>query len=109
MTVDASGVHAGPGLTPTPIAHGYIEGTAGSRMSGSSNLTCTWVQASLWYACTIAGQDFFYAYYTVSVTPTAAVVATTGSVGGQLIVQFFNLTGAAVKPSGGFSVVVYKQ
>jgi hypothetical protein len=109
MKADASGVHAGPGMTPTPIAHGYIDAAVGTRMSGSSNLACAWVQANLWYACTIAGQGFFYQDYTVSVTPTTAVIATTGSAGGQLLVQFFNLVGAAVKPSGGFSVVVYKQ
>jgi len=109
MDVDLNGVHAGPGMTPTPIAHGFFDNASGSRLSGSSNITCAWVSANLCYACTISGEDFFFQSYTVNVTPTTPVVATFGSAGGQLLVQFFNLSGAQVKPVGGFSVAVFKQ
>jgi hypothetical protein len=109
MDIDINGVHAGPGMTPTPIAHGFFDSVNGSRTSGSSNITCAWVSANLWYACTISGESFFYQSYTVNVTPTTPNVATFGSAGGQLLVQFFNLSGTQVKPAGGFSVTVFKQ
>lgn len=109
MNVDLSGVHAGPGMTPTPIAHGFFDNTTGSRLSGSSNIICTWVAANTWYTCSILGESFFYQLYTVNVTPTSLCVPITGSASGQLLVQFFNFSGTAIKPSGGFSLTVFKQ
>jgi hypothetical protein len=109
MTVDLAGVHAGPGMTPTPIAHGFFDSASGTRLSGSSNITCTWDAGQVRYACTIAGESYSYWAYTVNVTPTTLNVATFGSAGGQLLVQFFNLSGTQVKPAGGFSVTVFKQ
>ena len=109
MTVDSAGVHAGPGMTPPPIAHGFFDAAAGARLSGSSNFTCAWDSGSVRYTCTIAGENYIYWAYTVSVTPTSLVVPVTNSVGGQLLVIFYNLSGVAVKPAGGFSITVFKQ
>jgi hypothetical protein len=109
MTVDSAGVHAGPGMTPTPIAHGFFDWVAGARQSGSSNITCSWNAVSLLYECTISGESFYYSSYTVNVTPTTPVVSTFGSASGKLLLQFYNLSGSPVKPSSGFSVAVFKQ
>jgi len=109
MKADAAGVHAGPGMTPTPIAHGFFDSAAGTRMSGSTNITCTWNAGATRYECAIAGESYVYWAYSVVVTPTSAVVPATNSLGDHLLVTFYNLSGVAVKPAGGFSVVVYKQ
>jgi hypothetical protein len=109
MKADASGVHAGPGLTPTPIAHGFFDASAGARLSGSSNITCTWDAGLMRYECVIAGESYFYWAYSAIVTSTSALVPATNSVSGHLLVSFTNLSGVAVKPSGGFTLVVFKQ
>jgi hypothetical protein len=109
MTVDLAGVHAGPGMTPTPIAHGFFDSFAGARLSGSSNFTCAWDSGFSRYACTIAGESYSYWAYTVSVTPTSLAIPATNSLSNQLLVTFYNLAGAAIKPAGGFSIVVFKQ
>lgn len=107
MSVDAAGVHAGPGMTPTPIAHGAFD-SAGGRYSGSSNISCSWVAVYTWYACTIAGEYFNVANYTVSVTPMSLSIPLASSMGGQLLVIFHNLAGTPIQP-GGFYVTVFKQ
>jgi hypothetical protein len=109
MTVDLAGVHAGPGMTPTPIAHGFFDSASGTRLSGSSNITCTWDAGFVRYACTIAGESYSYWAYTVNVTPTSLVIPATNSLSNQLLVSFYNISGTAVKPAGGFSVTVFKQ
>jgi hypothetical protein len=109
MTVDLAGVHAGPGMTPTPIAHGFFDSASGTRLSGSSNITCTWDAGFVRYACTIAGESYSYWAYTVNVTPTSMVIPATNSLSNQLLVSFYNISGTAVKPAGGFSVTVFKQ
>ncbi len=68
MAVDVDGMHAGPGMTGTPIAHGNFSNT-GTRRSGSSNISCAWVAADSWFECTIAGENYFYTDYTAIVTP----------------------------------------
>ena len=45
MSADVDGIHAGPGMTGTPIAHGNFSNT-GARRSGSSNISCAWAAAS---------------------------------------------------------------
>ncbi len=109
MDVDLNGVHAGPGMTPTPIAHGFFDNVSGSRLSGSSNITCSWDSANLWYACTISGENFYFQSYTVNVTPTSLAIPVTGSANNQLLVQFYDIFGTRVKPGSGFSVTVFKQ
>ena len=110
LRVDDAGVHAGAGMTPTPVAHGVFDASSGARLSGSTNITCSWVAAHVRYVCAISGETFLYTSYTVSVTPTLPLVPTVDSAGGSMLVQFFNLAGAAVKPSSGaFNVVVFKQ
>jgi hypothetical protein len=110
LRVDGVGVHAGAGMTPTPVAHGVFDVNSGARLSGSTNISCSWSAANVWYVCTINGETFYYTLYTVSVTPTLPLLPSINSTSGLMLVQFFNLAGAAVKPSSGvFSIVVFKQ
>ena len=109
MAVDVDGLHAGPGMTGTPIAHGNFSNT-GARRSGSSNISCAWAAASSRYECTITGENYFYTDYTAIVTPMSGpAVPQTASGSGDLIIYFHNLTGGLVAPSSGFAVAVFKQ
>ena len=108
MRVDAAGVHAGPGMTPTPLAYGWFDNN-GVRYSGSSNITCAWVNATTWYACTITGESFTFSNYAVSVTPSSFGVPIVSSSGGQMIIIFYNASAGQMKPASGFSVIVFKQ
>jgi hypothetical protein len=109
MSADVTGIHAGPGMTGTPIAHGNFSNT-GARRSGSSNISCVWVAASARYECTITGETYYFADYTAIVTPMSGpAVPQTASGGGDLIIFFHNLTGGLVAPSSGFAVAVFKQ
>jgi hypothetical protein len=106
MKADATGIHAGPGMTGTPLAYGFFRGTDGLKFSGSSNITCTLNVSQ--YECTINGENFFYMYYVVSVTPVATIaIPTTGSVSGKLTVVFYDLDGSTILPNS-FSVIIYK-
>jgi hypothetical protein len=106
MKADAKGIHAGPGMTGTPLAYGFFRGTDGLKYSGSSNITCSLNGSQ--YQFTITGEDFLYVYYVVSVTPVATIaVPTTGSVDGKLTVDFYNLSGSTTQPNS-FSVIIYK-
>lgn len=108
MDVDLAGVHAGPGMTPTPIAHGFFD-TNGVQQSGSSNISCSWDSTDKWYACTITGVAFYFSSYTVNVTPASLVIPVIGSANGQLLVAFYDIFGGQARPSSGFSVTVFKQ
>lgn len=110
MDVDINGVHAGPGMTPTPIAHGFF-GSDGSRQSGSSNISCAWDGANMWYGCTIVGESFTYSSYTVSAISAGSTPLVPGydSWGVQLVLYFTNLSGTRQHAPAGFAVTVYKQ
>jgi hypothetical protein len=105
MKVDAKGIHAGPGMTGTPLAYGRFNAT-GSRTVGSSNISCGW--DSVKYQCTISGEDYFYGNYVTIVTPNMDLaIPVVGSSTGKLWVSFYNLSGSLIQPTG-FSVAVYK-
>lgn len=90
---------------PIPIAFAFIS-TAGTKLSGTSNVTCTWDATFRWYVITISGEYYYYTSYATIVTPTSQVTVMTGSTAGQLIVQFANLSGTTVQ--SGFQFVTFK-
>jgi hypothetical protein len=107
MKVDGSGIHAGPGLTGTPLAYGAFD-TNGILQSGSSNISCSWNAPAFLYQCGIAGQNYYYLSYVANVTPFSLALAVTGNdIFGNLLIAFYNTAGAPIKPTG-FQVVVYK-
>lgn len=111
MTVTEKGVHAGPGMTGTPLAYGTFS-AAGAKTAGSSNITCAWQAGNSWYSCTLTEKDgtpIDYVYHQfVPVVTTAGsglVAPKTDSVGGKMLIYFYNTAGTKVQSI--FSVVVY--
>ena len=108
-TIESTAVHAGPGMTGTPLAYGFFS-SAGVKSTGSDNISCIWSGGSSWYDCTVVGEDYFYSDYITTVTPASGpLFAGTSSIGGHLVVRFFDLSGAPVQASSGFAVVIYKH
>jgi hypothetical protein len=116
-TVDSAGIHAGPGMTSTPVAYGNFAGGDGSRISGSSNITCTW--PSWFYRCTISNvfvDNTYVILVTPNVDPLSTIVIPTvspddlGDNSGMFDVFFNNLNGNTTQLSSdaSFFLVVYK-
>ena len=109
MKADAAGVHAGPGMTGTPVAYGAFN-FDGTKASGSANLSCVWNPSSTRYDLTIAGDSYTPSTHVVVATPSNSSVplfATASWDGGStLIVRVFDSTFTSVQRQ--FHVVVYK-
>ena len=61
------------------------------------------------YLCTVTGEIFYYSKYVVNVTPAdtgSAAIPTANSVGGQIIVKIYDLTGSSIQKP--FYITVYK-
>ena len=99
-----------------PIAMGFFnkDGTSGST---TGNIACTWKASSLDYWCTLTKSGFYFKTYVVNVTSADVsnpAIATVNSIGGsatdptvgQIVVKFYNLTGAGVQEP--FYICVYK-
>ena len=56
MKVDATGVHAGPGMTGTPLAYGVVN-SDGTCTNKSANVTCTKGSTGYYYIA-IAGEQY---------------------------------------------------
>jgi len=92
--------------THLPIAYGFVNKT-GSMGAASVNLSCTW--SSPEYLCTITGENFYFSSYVVNATvadTSAPAVATVNSVGGQIIVKIYNISGTAIQAP--FYITVFK-
>lgn len=102
---------AGPGLTGTPLAYGNF-GSDGSKNSGSSNISCSWISGSNWYQCTILNETINNTNnYVVNVTPrhySTVAIPSFDSVNGQLIVALHNVNGSLIQADVGFALVIYK-
>ncbi|NOZ78010.1 MAG: hypothetical protein GXP48_02275 [Acidobacteria bacterium] len=110
FTVDSTGrVSAGTAHVSLPIAYAVIK-QDGAVFKGTPNVSSTWNATYKRYEITIANVTYYYQQYVTEVTPTTASntprFATTGSVGGKLLVQIYDLSGNAVQT--GFHVVVFK-
>jgi len=91
-----------------PVCYGSISST-GAINSGSGNFSVSRISAGN-YSITITGETYHYLRYTTTVTPAGVatpVVTGTNSVGGNLRVFTYNLSGSAA--DSGFSFVVHKQ
>jgi hypothetical protein len=108
MNVDSAGVHAGPGMTGTPVAYGSFS-LAGTKLSGSDNLSCAWNAASTRYDCTV-GVSYHPSDYIAIVTAANSSVplfCTTSWDGVELlIVRVFDQTFTSVQRQ--FHLVVFK-
>lgn len=92
----------------SPIAFGFVA-SDGSHSSGSTNWSAVWNAGSSRYEVTISGESYFYTNYTTIVTPaTAGIFPSVGSVGGLLLVTFYNTAGAPVQSASGFQFVTFK-
>ena len=92
--------------THTPLAYGFFNKT-GMPGATSGNITCAWNTSE--YLCTVTGELFFYSKYVVNVTVAdtdAPAIVTVNSVGGQIIVKIFNLSGTAIEAP--FYITVFK-
>jgi hypothetical protein len=111
MTADAEGVHAGPGMTGTPLAYGSFAAD-GSKTSGSENITCVWSAPPVTrYECAVAGYTAgthvaVVTAVSLSGEPIFATTSTTAT--GVLIVRLFNATAPSVKVSGIFHLVIFR-
>jgi len=110
MTVDSTGVHAGAGMTGTPIAYGNFA-SDGSTNVASSNISCSWNAAGLRYECAVTNQSMYWYNYVYVVTAGdtgAPLIATVNSVNPKVIVAFYNLSGSKVQAASGFSFAIFK-
>jgi len=104
--VDSTGIHAGPGMTGTPIAYGSFD-AAGAMLKGS-NLNCT--LSGTIYNCAISGEVYsstnFVSIATVS-NGTPHFCSTDWDKNSKLQVRIHSLpSGATV--AAPFHLVVYK-
>lgn len=94
----------------TPIAYGFINSN-GTTVPGSSssNVSSSWNSSLSRYEITISGYSYFFSSFVTVVTPSAntPVIATTGSVSGNLLVHLHNLSGNKVQ--GDFQFVTYRK
>ena len=105
--IDSTGIHAGPGMTGTPIAYGSFD-AAGNMLKGSSNLSCA--LSGTIYNCSISGEtyksDSFVSVATVS-NGTPHFCSTDWDKNTKLQVRVHSLpSGTAVALP--FHLVVYK-
>ena len=92
---------------PGAIAYGMIR-FDGVVSRATPNVTSTWNAASLHYEITIAGQTYHFANYATVVSPVdSALMGSTTSSAGKLIVRFRNTAGTPVQTPAGFSFVTY--
>jgi len=101
---------AGTTSQATPIAYAFINGGGSPGANASTpNVTSTYDSVNKRYEITIAGESYNLNNYVTTVTPTSggtALLATTQSSGGHLLVKILNLSGTAVQSAFGF--VTYK-
>jgi hypothetical protein len=113
MKVDAKGVHAGPGMTGTPLAFAKIAYNGNMYQSHSSNVTAvTHTEDTGVYEITIANEDFNEYNDTAVATPYATVGFITwdhigDSPNGHLLIKTFNTSGSPDDMD--FSFIVMKQ
>jgi hypothetical protein len=92
--------------THTPLAYGFFNKT-GTPGATSGNITCAWNTSE--YLCTVTGETFFYSKYVVNATiadTDAPAIVTVNSIGGQIVVKIFNLSGTAIEYP--FYIAVFK-
>ena len=88
-----------------PICYGAYH--TGAIVGGTENFSVTWNAASSWYEISITNESYHYMSYITMVTPLSnALVPSTSSVGGKLIIKLSNLSGTLVQ--GNFSFVIYQ-
>jgi hypothetical protein len=102
----AAADHSHPG---TPIAFAFI-GDDGAVLSGSGNVTSTWVGSPLnRYEITISRHSYFWTSYVTVVTAVSTcgnAVPVTGSVSGRLVVEF--ITSGGTNRACYFQFVTFK-
>jgi hypothetical protein len=110
MKADAAGIHAGPGMTGTPLAYGFFN-MDGVRQVGSNNLNCTWNSNPGFsrYDCSITGVSYLYSQFVTIVTPSGGLaIPEVNSASGSLVIFFYNVAGTKIQPPAGFAVTVFK-
>lgn len=112
MNVDVNGVHAGPGMTGTPVAYASVD--SGGAAYASSNISCGLHGDSLgaYYDCTIPGYlpTVDVAVVTAVSNEWHPVVAVTGTGGTNVLrIRLYDLTvGTSSSVQNAFHVVVFK-
>lgn len=91
-----------------PVAYGVFD-AAGARLSGTPNITAEWDNGSDRYIVEVTGEFLNFQTHTVVVTAggTSPVIATTGSVSGDLTVYLHNLSNVNIQNR--FSIVIYSN
>lgn len=94
------------------LAFGYVR-TDGTLVSGSENVSSAWNASANRYEITITGENYFFNKYTSLVTISGCqdVVPDTDSVGGKLLIKFFDVEGsdAGTKKQCDFQFVTFKD
>jgi hypothetical protein len=105
--VDSTGIHAGAGMTGTPIAYGSFDAT-GTTLKGSSNLRCSLTGDT--YYCSISGESYssanFVSIATVS-NGTSHFCSTGWDKGTMVQVRVHSLPGGT-QVQLPFHLVIYK-
>jgi hypothetical protein len=100
---------AGTNNSAIPIAYACIN-SDGSVASGTPNVSCSWNATNSNYEITIAGETYYYLDYVTVVTVTDSNpprIATTGSLGGKLIVHINNVS-TVTELQAPFHFITYK-
>jgi hypothetical protein len=104
MNVDASGVHAGPAMTGTPVAHGFVWGAGGSTGSHPPNFS-SHQTATGEYDITVTGVNLDNSNYTIIVTTFVGYCIHNAS--GTLHLSTKDPSGNAADRN--FTVVIFKM
>jgi hypothetical protein len=111
MTATATGVHAGPGMTGTPLAHGVV-GADGSwvGLSHSTNVSSVTKTGTGTYEIVVTGESLDWAQHTTMVTMADSgpgMSSFSFSFSGHLMVNTYNSSGTSFDRA--FTFVIFKM
>ncbi len=94
----------------TPIAYAYVS-AAGVFISGTPNVSVTYIPATTHYEITVTGETIVFNQYQALVTPTFSVanqphIVNTSSANGKLLAYVYDTAGTQVQ--GAFQFAIFK-
>jgi hypothetical protein len=112
MAVTATGVHAGPGMTGTPLAHGVVgaDGSWGVGLSHSTNIGSVTRIGTGSYEIVVTGESLDWANHTAVVTMADSgpgMSSFSYSFSGHLMVNTYNSSGTSFNRA--FTFVIFKM
>ncbi len=96
-----------------PLAYAVVDGTTGSVLTGTPNVSSSWDSTNQRFLITIAGETYSTTTHITTVTPIVggapeALFATTGAGSGQLRVRIMSSSTGTTGLQKSFSFITYK-